>query len=529
MGPVTYPGLLPDDGIHRLHDALTSANYTADGIAERLGPDITAAVAKNDFRAALRATEDRDPLATLIRLYICGQTEPRAAVARAFKGLSLDEAAGAELVIETQDGITAGLDLEPYGSDWWILSDLTTGTTGTTSTTGTTGTTNTTNTTSLRQDHVLGVGGASTTLANAVIRDTVGTALDLGTGCGVQALHLSQHAARVTATDLSERALRFAATSAKLAGLEWDLRRGDMLTPVRGEKFDLVVSNPPFVVGPGTLTHTYRDSGRPGDGISAELAAASPTILNPGGTLQFLANWLHVRGEDWADRVAGWFAGTGMDVWVIQREVSDPMAYVDLWLNDAAESGDPQRAAAWLDWFDAHNVEAVGFGLVTAKNNQRHDPVVRVETLRQPLAQPFGPQIRQWFDRQEWLRSRATADELLDTKFVTADGLTLHQEADHGPDGWDVTMQRLVQTEGLGWDEEIDPTMLVLIGGCDGTVTMGDQLAVMAAAYETPEPIIRSMAAVIVPHLVERGFIVPITENPAPKAPVTEPPMIEPR
>src|SRR5206468_657053 len=129
-----------------------------------------------------------------------------------------------------------------------------------------------------------------------------------------------------------------------------------------------------------------------GDGISAELAAASAALLNPGGTLQFLANWLHVTGEDWADRVAGWFAGTGMDVWVIQREVSDPMAYIDLWLTDAGEGGagrNPQRTAAWLDWFDAHKVESVGFGLVTAKNNQNLDPVVRVETLRQPLAHPF--------------------------------------------------------------------------------------------------------------------------------------------
>ena len=150
----------------------------------------------------------------------------------------------------------------------------------------------------LREDHVLGVGGASTTLANAIIRDPVATALDLGTGCGVQALHLSEHASRVTATDLSERALRFAATTATLAGLEWDLRRGDMIQPgprraVRPGRSATRRSSS----GPGTMTHTYRDSGRPGDAISAELAAAGRSLLNPGGTLQFLANWLHVRAK----------------------------------------------------------------------------------------------------------------------------------------------------------------------------------------------------------------------------------------
>src|SRR5262249_12448485 len=157
----------------------------------------------------------------------------------------------------------------------------------------------------------------------------VGSALDLGTGCGVQALHLSTHARHVVATDLSPRALRFAATTAGLAGLGWDLREGDMTRPVRGERFDLVVSNPPFVAGPGTATHTYRDSGRPGDALCADLASKATSLLNPGGTIQFLANWLHVRGEDWAERVAGWFAGSGLDVWVIQREVSDPHSYVD--------------------------------------------------------------------------------------------------------------------------------------------------------------------------------------------------------
>jgi methylase of polypeptide subunit release factors len=489
------PGLLPTDDIQALRDALLSADYTSDGIAGRLGPDTTAAVERNDFRAALKVTEDRDPLATFIRLYVCGQTEPVSSVRRAFKDLSLEAALDAELIVRTDDGYSAGVDCEPYrvgsGGPQWILADLPAGT----------------RPGPLMREHVLGVGGASTTLANAIVRKPVRTALDLGTGCGVQALHLSEHSDRVVATDVSERALRFAATTARLSGLEWDLRRGDMLVPVEGERFDLIVSNPPFVVGPGTSTHTYRDSGRPGDAISAELAKAAERYLTPNGTIQFLANWLHVIGEDWAERVSGWFAGTGMDVWIIQREVSDPMSYVDLWLNDAGQS-DPHRAAAWLDWFDAHKVEAVGFGLVTARNSQSHDPVVRAETLRQPLAQPFGPEVAKWFDRQDWLRTRSV-DELLDTRYLSAPGLTLHQEAERGADGWDVTRQSLTQTEGLGWSEEIDPVLLAIVGGCDGSVTLRDQLAILAAAYDEPASTLNMMAAVIVPHLIERAFLTP--------------------
>jgi methylase of polypeptide subunit release factors len=490
---VTYPALLPADGIARLRDAFVAAGYTSAGIAAHIGPDATAATRRNDFRAALAATTGGTSLDTLIRLYVCGQTEPDAAVAAAFAPLPLPDALQAGLVERTPHGLRAGLDLEPYGNSWWVVSDLPSG-----SRPG-----------PLSPDHVLGIGNASTTLADSVIRRPVGSALDLGTGCGVQALHLSTHARRVTATDISPRALRFAATTAALAGLDWDLRDGDLTDPVRGERFDLVVSNPPFVTGPGVATHTYRDSGRAGDAICAELAGSARDLLNEDGTMQFLANWLHVTGEDWAERVTGWFAGTGLDVWVIERELADPVAYVDLWLTDAAEEDNPQRAAAWLDWFDAHKVEGIGFGLVTVRRAEHFDPIVRVESLRQQLSHPFGDEVARWFERQDWLRLRPRPASLPAERYLAAPGLTLHQEAEIGVSGWDVTRQVLVQTEGLRWSEEIDPVLLALVGGCDGSVPLLDQVTVLAAAYDAPVETFAAMAAVIVPGLVEHGFLEP--------------------
>ena len=55
----------------------------------------------------------------------------------------------------------------------------------------------------MRADHVLGVSSASNSLAQLTVRDRVGSALDLGTGSGVQAMHLTQHADRVVGTDLN--------------------------------------------------------------------------------------------------------------------------------------------------------------------------------------------------------------------------------------------------------------------------------------------------------------------------------------
>ena len=498
--------LLDPTGIAYLREALTRAGYTTAGIAARLGPAATAAISRGDHRAALRATTDRDALATLIRLYLCGTTEPVEAVAAALAPLPLADARAAGLVEPHGDGLRAGVDLEAYGEDWWVVSDLP-------ARPGR----------PLPADHVLGVGGASTTLVGATIRRPVATALDLGTGCGVQALHLATHAGAVTATDLNPRALRFAATTAALSGQRWELLRGDLAAPVAGRRFDLVVSNPPFVVGPGTATHTYRDSGRPGDTVGRELAALAPDLLTDGGVMQYLANWAYVSGQDWRERVAGWFAGTGCDAWVIQREVSDPLSYVRLWL---ADTGQPAEAArAWLDWFDAERIEAVGFGLVTVRRSGRDHPVVRVEDLRQRVEPPLGTQIAAWFDRQDWLRDRDPA-ALLAEPYRAAEDLTLRQEARLGPEGWQVERQFLTMPHGLRWSEEVDPLVVSLVAAADGRVPARAQLAVLAATYGVSEDTLAEQAAPVIAHLVERGLLVPASGTPTadpPGVPVRTP------
>jgi methylase of polypeptide subunit release factors len=475
--------LLDPPDIDRLREALTRAGYTSTGIASRLGASASALAGRHDYREALRATRSGDPLDTLIRLFVCGQSEAEDGIAAALHPLPLPTARAAGLIVGDQ----AGVDLEPYGH-FWVLADLP-------AQPGR----------QLPSDHVLGVGGASSTLAGATIRSPVATALDLGTGCGVQALHLSEHAQRVTATDLSPRALSFAATNAALNGLDWELLQGDLFEPVRGRRFDLVVSNPPFVVGPGVATHTYRDSGRAGDGVCAELAAAAPALLNPGGTIQFLANWVHVDGEEWEDRVAAWFAGTGMDVWAIQREVQDPLDYVRLWLADASEGHDPQRAADWLDWFAHNNITAVGFGLITARSSGADSPDVVCEDLRQQVQRPLGDRVAEWFGRREWLRH----NDLLAARYRLADGLQLRQEATIGEEGWAVDRQLLAMPEGLRWVEEIDPLILAMVSGCTGVLPMRDQLSLLAQAHEVPVDDLEKALSPVVDHLVERGMLVP--------------------
>lgn len=83
-------------------------------------------------------------------------------------------------------------------------------------------------------------------------------ALDLGTGCGILAAAARERAAEVVATDIDEGAV--ACARRNLADLDVDVRLGDLFQPVAGERFDLVICNPPYVIGPSDdLTYASPD------------------------------------------------------------------------------------------------------------------------------------------------------------------------------------------------------------------------------------------------------------------------------
>jgi release factor glutamine methyltransferase len=78
--------------------------------------------------------------------------------------------------------------------------------------------------------------------------------LDMGTGSGVGAVFAAKYARRVVAVDINPAAVRCAGINALINGAEGgiDVRHGDLFAPVQGEKFDLVLFNPPFLRGTPT-------------------------------------------------------------------------------------------------------------------------------------------------------------------------------------------------------------------------------------------------------------------------------------
>ncbi|HSJ19596.1 MAG TPA: class I SAM-dependent methyltransferase, partial [Nocardioidaceae bacterium] len=305
--------------MRRLRAVLEQAGYTYDGVAGLLGPVAHAALSRNETTPGLRATRDGSRLATLTRLWLLQATVPVEAAGRALPGLvgpledlGIVERSGAE--------VRALVDVRPYADedhDWWVLSDLTPGLDGRNLRVG--------------PDHVLGISSASSSLAQLTVREPVERALDLGTGCGVQALHLAAHVQEVLATDVNERALWLARLNAELNGVadRVTVSEGSLYAPAAHELFDLIVTNPPFVISPATDERLfYRDSGLPGDEVVRRVVSGASAHLRPGGWAQVLANWVIETDRPWDERLREWLAGSGCDVWVVQREVADPAAYV---------------------------------------------------------------------------------------------------------------------------------------------------------------------------------------------------------
>ena len=140
------------------------------------------------------------------------------------------------------------------------------------------------------------------------------------------------------------------------------------------------------------------------------------------GVLQVLGSWAHVRGQDWADRVGGWLAATGCDAHVVQREVLDPYAYVEVWLADAGLTGSPayaDRYAAWCDYFDRLGIEAVGLGWLTLRRTAR-TPSVRIEDWPHPVEQPIAPALAAGLHAVDRLADLTDA-EILATRWRLAD------------------------------------------------------------------------------------------------------------
>ena len=530
------PAVTPEQAVS-LRTDLTESGWGVETVAALLGGAADAALRREIRLPALRAVraalaERSDSasswsVAVLTALFMLGEPVPAIALDAALPRTGAAGAAAVGLVGEPDETgcVRARVDLRPHEAvddagevRWWVASDLGELVTGR----------------ALAPDHVLGIGGAGLTLAGLTPRTPVSTALDLGCGCGIQTLYLLRHAEHVVATDISERALAFTAFNAALAGVSvidgprpgadagsagrLELRLGSLLEPVAGRRFDLIASNPPFVLTPPAVREAglplmeYRDAGGP---VLPALVAGLGEHLEPGGAAVMLGNWEHYGADSWRDAVSAWIPEE-LDAWVIEREVQDPVEYATMWLRDGGLT--PERHAetfdaalgAWIGDFEARGVEGIGFGyLIVHRPESPRGPWRLLEEVSTSGQGVLGPHVAEVLEVRERLAG-LDDDAVADLRPLLAPDVT--EERHLIPGAAEPTVILLRQGGGLGRALQASTAVAALAGVADGELSVGQVASAVAALSELNAVDALALRAEMVEaarHLLTTGFLHP--------------------
>ena len=522
------PPVVTPEQAASLRADLSESGWGVEAVATLLGEAADAALrreirlpALRSVRAALAAGTDSSPVAVLTALFMLGEPVLATALDAALPRTGAAGAAVIGLVGEPDEAgyVRARVDLRPHEAvddageiRWWVASDLGELVTGR----------------ALAPDHVLGIGGAGLTLAGLTPRTRVRNALDLGCGCGIQTLYLLRHAEHVVATDISERALAFTAFNAALAGVcvmggpdagsgggggRLELLQGSLLEPVAGRRFDLIASNPPFVLTPPAVREAglplmeYRDAGGP---VLPVLVAGLREHLEPGAAAVMLGNWEHRGADSWREAVATWIP-EGLDGWVIEREVQDPVEYATMWLRDGGLT--PERDAegfdaalgAWIDDFEVRGVQGVGFGyLIVHRPLRPRDPWRLLEEVTTSGQGVLGHHVAEVLEVRERLTGLDDA-AVADLRPVLAPDVT--EERHLIPGAAEPTVILLRQGGGLGRTIRASTVVAALAGVADGELSVG-QIASAVVALTGEDAIgLRAEMVEATRHLIAVGFL----------------------
>jgi len=190
--------------------------------------------------------------------------------------------------------------------------------------------------------------------------------------------------------------------------------------------------------------------------------------------------------------------------------VLDPMEYAEMWLRDGGDDRGPQHPdlyGAWLDWFERAGVEAVGLGWVNLRATGSDYPHVRIEDLRQPVDQPVGPEMHDWFVRNDRLRD-LDDDALLATAPTLAGDVHLEQDAAAAPGGGFAAPAAQVRQSGrLRRSGAIDPVGVAVLAAADGHRSLAQILTGVAGDHQMAVADLEPAAVGAVRSLIEEGFL----------------------
>jgi methyltransferase family protein len=476
-----------------LRASLAAADFTAERIESTFGTHALSA-RRSETAVYVRRLGD-DAFSSLARLFLLGVAVERRAAEAALAPFELAALVDLGLARVSGSIARAAVRLVPHG-EYLVASDVQP------------------ETGDLPADFVAGIQAPSVMLAKLVVRRAVRSALDLGTGCGIQALLAAKHCERVVATDVNERALAFADFNACLNGIDRiEVRHGDGFEPVQDERFDLVISNPPYVVSPD-VEYLYRDNALPGDELCRRLVETAPAVLAGGGFAHLLVSWLGSR-DDWAAPLRAWVAGSGCDAWLLHYKTEDPLTHAGNWLGPLADD-DVERFEReldrWLAYLRELDAEAVSYGAIVLRRRAGGRDWTHADVLPLDRLEPASDHTLRVFAANDYLHGLAAESALLDASVSLTERHRLEQTLRCEDGGFRVDDQTLGLEDGLAFRIGVDRYTASLLPHLDGTTTVREAARRAAAGLALgPNDSERFISAAIpvVRRLLELGFLEP--------------------
>ncbi len=483
------------EDVRRFRDVLDRAEYTNQRIIERLGPqeDLPSRRAQNLPRL-LRRTSRGTRLDVLIRLFFMGEPVEAEAVSHALAPVPLEMWAAAGF-LEIRGGFATALVMLLPHSNLLLAFDppkeIEAG---------------------ARPDVVLGMTGSTVSLIHFTVRRRSRKTLDLGTGFGIQAFLAAAHSDQVYAVDCNPRAINYAIFNGRLNGLSnLAFLAGDTFDPVRGQVFDLVLCNPPFMISPGRR-YMYRDSGMGGDEYCRKIVKEVPRFLAEGGFCQMCCGWIHHEGQDWKDRLAAWFEGTGCDVWVICTETQAPDSYASEWIRDTEQDSLERCARVYqelMDYYEGEKIEAISTGFIAMRRSSGRANWIRFDDAPAQKPEPFGEAVVQGFALRDALEALREDEALMGQRLLVSPELRLVQESKRAAGKWQVVGAQLYLARGLPFRGNVDSRVAGLVARCDGHAPLRDVIGQMATALGVGVERITPECLAVARQLIERGFLLP--------------------
>jgi methylase of polypeptide subunit release factors len=329
--------------------------------------------------------------------------------------------------------------------------------------------------------------------------------LDVGTGSGCIALALAAEDpfVRVVASDVDATALAVARGNAARHGLEGRVSfvAGDLFAALAGEaRFDLVVSNPPYVISPES-SYTFRDGGRPGDALSAEVVRGAAAHLEEGGFATVLCNWALAEGEDPFAPPRRWVEGTGCDAWIVDGGRQDPLEYAALWNRSRDGAAYGEALDRWTASCARQAIASIGLGAVVLRRRGGAASWVRVDAPGAARGSAHEHILR-IFEAQDLLGA-AGDGAFLAHRFRAAADHRVVQVLVPGNGGY--AASSLLRLEGgLGFEGGVDLHGFRLVRSCDGQRALGE---VVEEVCRDPA-VERASVIEVARQLVSLGFLV---------------------